>query len=116
MGFLFDAISDAVLKFARSVVDGIAGQILQQTGILEDVAGQFRSMLQPVMNGAWTGDGAEAFISEVQSRLIPEIMALIASIGGFSASLNFSTDIIDQTDDKALNVVDQLGDVFDRIF
>lgn len=116
MGFLFDAVSDAVLKFARSIVDQVAGQILQQTGIVEDVSNQFRSLIQPIMDGAWTGQGADAFVDEVQSRLIPEIMALIASIGGFSVNLNFATDTIDQADAKSNNLVENLGDIFDRVF
>lgn len=116
MGFIFDAISDAALKFARGIVDGIAGQILQQTGIVEDLMGNMRNMLQPVLNGAWTGNGADSFVEEVQSRLLPEIAALIASIGGFSINLNFATETIDQADDKAQSVVDGLGDIFDRIF
>jgi len=116
MSFIFDAISSAALKFARGVVDSVAGQIFQQTGLVEDVLGQFRSFITPVSDGAWTGDGADAFLEEVQSRLIPEVMALIASIGGFSVNLNFATDTINQADDKAQSVVDNLGDVFDRIF
>jgi len=97
-------------------VQDVAGQIVQQANLVEEVAGGIRNGMNPIMGGAWTGQGAQAFIEEVQSRLIPEIMALIASIAGFGGGISSAMDIVQQADNDVLGVAGQVADVFDSIF
>ena len=61
-------------------VEDVVSQVTQQANTIEDLMGNIRGGMQPITGGAWTGQGAQAFIDEVETRLIPEIMALIASI------------------------------------
>ena len=97
-------------------VADVVNQITQQANQIEDVVGNIRGGMQPIEGGAWTGQGRDAFVEEVQTRLIPEIMALIASIAGFGGNLSFGMDLIDQADNDMFNVVNQVGDIFDSIF
>ena len=97
-------------------VEDVVSQVTQQANTIEDLMGNIRGGMQPIAGGAWTGQGAQAFIEEVETRLIPEIMALIASIGGFGGGIGQAMDIVRQADSDATNVVNGLSDVFDSIF
>jgi uncharacterized protein YukE len=96
-------------------VEDVVRQVTQQANMVDDVVGGIRSGMQPIMGGAWVGEGAQAFIEEVNGRLIPEIMQLIASIMGFGGGINFATDIIQQADDEVSGLANSLGDIFDSI-
>lgn len=97
-------------------VQDVVNQVVQQANLVEEVAGGIRNGMNPIVGGAWTGQGAQAFIQEVQTRLIPEIMALIASIMGFGGGITSALDIIQQADNDVFGVVGQVTDIFDSIF
>lgn len=97
-------------------VQDVVNQVVQQANTVEDVAGQIRGGMGPITGGGWTGQGADSFVEEVQSRLLPEIMALIASISGFGGGISFAMDMIDQADNDVFGVVGNVGDIFDSIF
>jgi uncharacterized protein YukE len=97
-------------------VQDVVSQIVSQSNAVDDVMGGIRGGMQPIVGGAWTGQGAEAFIDEVQSRLIPDIMALISSIGGFGGGINTAMGIVSQADSDSNSVVNTLMDTFGSIF
>jgi ABC-type xylose transport system substrate-binding protein len=97
-------------------VQDVVNQVVSQANQIEDTVGNIRGGMQPIQGGAWVGQGADAFIEEVMTRLIPEIMALIASIMGFGGGITSAMDLIGQGDNDAFGVVGNLGDVFDSIF
>jgi hypothetical protein len=97
-------------------VQDVISQVVQQSNMVDEVAGGIRNGMQPIMGGAWVGEGANAFIDEVNTRLIPQIMQLVASIAGFGGSITSALDIISQADNEVGGIVGPLGDVFDSIF
>ena len=97
-------------------VEDVIQQVTQQANQVEEVVGGLRSGMGPVEGGGWTGEGANAFISEVQTRVIPEIAALIASIAGFGGGIGSAMGIIQQADNDVFGVVGNVVDVFDSIF
>ena len=97
-------------------VQDVVSQVTQQSNQVEEMVGGIRNGMQPIMGGAWTGQGARAFIEEVQSRLIPEVMQLIASIGGFGGNITGAMGLIQEADNQVFGVVGQISDVFDSIF
>lgn len=97
-------------------VQDVVSQVAQQANDVDGVGSLIRNGMQPIMGGAWTGQGANAFIEEVNSRLIPEILQLVASIGGFGGGITSALDIISQADNQVANVVGGLADTFDSIF
>ncbi len=97
-------------------VEDVIRQVTQQANMVEDMMGQVRNGMQPIMGGAWIGMGADAFIQEVETRLIPEVMALIASVMGFGSGINIAMNIVQQADNDVFNVVGGVMDVFDSIF
>jgi uncharacterized protein YukE len=97
-------------------VQDVVSQVTQQANQVEDVVGGIRGGMQPIMGGAWVGQGAQAFIEEVNSRLIPQIMQLISSISGFGGGITSALDRIGQADNDVFGVVGNIGDIFDSIF
>jgi len=97
-------------------VQDVVGQVVQQSNQVEEMVGGIRNGMQPIMGGAWTGQGARAFIEEVQTRLIPEVMQLIASIAGFGGNITGAMGLIQEADNQVFGVVGQITDVFDSIF
>ncbi len=106
----------SVFSCVMNEVQDVVSQVTQNSQQVEDVVGRIRGGMQPIQGGGWTGQGAQAFIEEVQSRLIPEIMALIASIAGFGGGITQAMDIIGQGDNDVFNVVSGVSDIFDSIF
>jgi hypothetical protein len=97
-------------------VQDVVNQVTQQSSQVEDMLGTIRGGMGPIQGGAWVGMGAEAFKEEVQNRLIPEIMQLIASIMGFGGGITQALDIVGQSDNDVFGVVGNVVDVFDSIF
>jgi len=102
--FVADEISEQVNSFQRQ------GQQCTQT------VSNIRGGMNPIQGGAWQGQGARAFIHEVISKLIPQIMELIAAIGGFGGNLTKSLNIMTQADKMVSGIAGQMSDVFDQVF
>jgi len=97
-------------------VQDVVSQVTQQANEVDGVGNLIKNGMQPIMGGAWTGQGANAFIEEVNSRLVPEILQLVASIGGFGGGITSALDVVSNADAQVNNVVGTLSDVFDSIF
>lgn len=97
-------------------VQDVVSQVTQQANMVEEMMNTVRTGMQPIMGGAWVGQGAEGFIEEVETRLIPEIMALIASVMGFGGGITQALDLVSQADSDVFNVVGGVADIFDTIF
>lgn len=106
----------SIFSCVMGEVQDVVNQVTQQANMVDDLVGNVRSGMQPIMGGAWVGQGAQAFIEEVQTRLIPDIMRLIASIMGFGGSITQALDMVTQADNDVFGVVGSVTDIFDSIF
>ncbi len=97
-------------------VQDVVRQVTQQANMVEDMMGHVSSGMQPIMGGAWVGQGADSFIEEVETRLIPEVMALIASVMGFGGGITNAMGIRKQADNDVFNVVGGVTDLFESTF
>jgi uncharacterized protein YukE len=104
-----------VMKMLQGPIMDVVGRITQSVNNLQEVHGQFGNFAS-TLGGAWIGADADAFVHEVQSRLIPEIMDLIAAIGGMPGGLNQAMDIMHSADSKAGSLAAGLGDTFGAIY
>ncbi len=106
----------SIFSFIFDEITGNVSQVAHQADACEQIVNQIRTGLQPIMGGAWIGQGAQAFIQETNGTLIPEINQVIAAISSYGGSINMAFDIISQADDAVFNIVNQLGDIIDAIF
>lgn len=107
----------ALLRFARAVVQSVLSQLTQQLNIVQEAAmAPMRAMVQAVTGGVWVGKGADAFVQEVSSLMIPGVGQVMQHIQGVQSNLNRATEIIDKADNDVNSMVNQVSDVFEGIF
>jgi WXG100 family type VII secretion target len=105
---IFSVIADEVEEQVQ--------QFSRQGQRAEQVVNTIRTNLQPIQNGAWTGQGGRAFIQEVVTRVVPQIMELIAAIAGFGGGIGKALNIMTNADKMVKGIVGQVSDVFSSIF
>lgn len=102
------------IQFLRDQVQNCASTVVQQQGIASNVLGQIRSYIPKVQSG-WIGGDADEFASDVNRKLVPAMVELIAAIGGINLNLTKATEIIDQADTQVKGIANGLGDMFAQI-
>ena len=106
-----------LLRFARQVVQNILSQLTQQFNIVQEQAySPMQAMVQQVMDGVWIGKGADAFVDEVSSLMMPGVGKIGDGINVFSKNIQNAMDVMDRADDQVSGIVNALGDIFDSIF
>ena len=102
------------LQFLRGEVENVTSGVSQQGQLCSQVMDQLKSYV-PKVQSAWIGGDADAFANDVATVLVPDMMALIAAIGGINVNLNSATNIVDQADQKCNGMAGQLSDTFGGI-
>lgn len=107
-------IGKLLMRFARSVVNGVLSQLTQQLNIVQEMAmAPMRLMIQQVTGGVWRGNGANAFVQEVSSLMIPGVGKVATTITGLSNNLKFAQSVIDRADEEVNKLVkSKLTDTF----
>ncbi|NIM94890.1 MAG: hypothetical protein GTO18_14410 [Anaerolineales bacterium] len=104
-----------MFRLVRAAVAQVMGTIMQQVNLIEEILSEV-SGYGSVLEGSWIGDDADAFVSEINSRLIPQVRGAIASVGGMHVGIARAVEVIIAADRKARGMVRDLEDVFDGIF
>lgn len=108
---------NALLRFARQVVANVLSQLTQQLNIVQQQAmAPMRMMIQQVTGGVWVGDGANAFVQEVSSLMIPGVGKVGENITTMQRNLNRAIEVMDRADQQVNNMVRGLADVFNGIY
>ncbi len=111
------SIISALLRFARKVVESVAGQLMQQINTLEEqVRSPIQAMVQEVTGGVWIGRGANAFVEEVSSMIVPGVGQIGEGMTQFHRNIQHAVDVIDQADEQVSSMVNGLADTFGSIF
>ena len=98
MNFLF--------RFARQVVDGVLSQLTSQLNVVQDMAmAPMRAMVQQVVGGVWRGNGANAFVQEVNSLMIPGVGRVAQTITGLNGNIRKAQGIIESADQQVSKLV-----------
>ena len=74
----------AIFRFARQIVSGVMSQLTQQMNIVQEQAmAPMQAIIQEVTGGVWTGQGADAFVQDVRTIMVPktnDIAQIIAKV------------------------------------
>ncbi len=110
-------IASTLLRFARSVVQSVMNQINQQTNIVRESAmSPINQMIQQVTNGIWRGKGADAFVQEMQTDVIPAFANMLTGVGNTGNQINRAIEIMTTADSNCSSKVGALVDIFRGIF
>ncbi|MEW5987098.1 MAG: hypothetical protein AB1791_10730 [Chloroflexota bacterium] len=111
------SISSALLSFARSVVQSVISQVTQQMNVVQEQAyDQVKAMVAQTVGGAWRGQGADAFVNEINTVMLPQIVQSITSITAINSSIQFASEVIDRADEQVSAAVNTLADTFSSIY
>jgi uncharacterized protein YukE len=111
------SIMSVLLRFARQVVQNVLGQLTQQFNIIQEQAfSPMQAMVQQVTDGVWVGKGADAFVEEVSSIMMPGVGKIGDGINVFSKNIQNAMDVMDRADEQVSGFVNSLGDIFGGIF
>jgi hypothetical protein len=105
---------DFLIRMARMVVDQVITLLAQQLNIVEtSVHNPMQAIVQSVVGGVWQGQGANAFVDEVSSLVIPGVGVVSSHITRMSDNTQKAREIIDQADGEVEGIVHgQLTDQF----
>jgi len=106
-----------MFTWISDVCSSVFGQIMNQVTNIEDqITSPLRSIIQQVTNGIWVGKGADAFVDEMNSQVLPAIASLVASLAGFGGGINQAGSIFDDLENAIGGIFDGIGDFFGSIF
>ena len=106
-----------IIKLMYSAVSGVMGMIKKLLNqITQEVTSPVRAMVQQVTGGIWKGDGAVRFVNEMNSMIIPALLAVVGINTSFIGALQKSTDIFRNADKMATSKANELVDIFGNIF
>lgn len=98
-------------NFERGPVEQVMSTVMKQKSEMEELQSKTQAYVPKVMS-AWRGGDEQEFEADVQRKLIPAIMQLIAAIAGFGGNIGSAINVMDQADSKITSMVGGLGDMF----
>ena len=106
-----------LIRIARQVLNTVLSQLSQQFDVVTDQAlSPMRMIIQQVTNGVWVGQGANAFVEEVSSLMIPGVGQVGTNINTIADNLRFAVDVMDRADEQVNTMVNGLADIFDGVY
>jgi hypothetical protein len=102
-----------LMRMARGVLDTVLSGFTQQLNIVGDQAlNPIQAIIQQVTDGVWRGEGANKFVEEVSTLLIPELGQVMGQISTMSGNLQSASGIIDGADIEVDQLVKGASEVF----
>ena len=107
-----------LLRMARAIVHRVLAQLTQQLNVVRQQAYRpMRVMARQVAGGSiWRGKGADAFVEEVQSLLMPHTRHVANHITLFHRHLGHAVETIDRADKQVQKLATGLGDLFKGVY
>jgi len=104
------------LIVAMQVVQQVSQMVTAQKSLVDMVVGEtFEGFISQVTGGAWEGDDAESFVTEVQN-LQSQASDFAGMLTSYLGNITGATEVIEQADAAIEKIADGLGDLFDAIF
>lgn len=104
-----------IFSFQETIVDSAVNMVNNSSAQTAEVLGNVMSAFNPINDGAWIGQGAEAFKAEVMSELIPGLAELIQGINSANSLAKEVQEQIHAADDFLSSLFGFVEDVFDAI-
>jgi phage-related protein len=107
-------LKSILMRLARAVLQNILSQLAQQLNIVQEQAmNPVRQIIQSVTDGIWIGEGANAFVDELTSVLVPGIDRVSGRISTLSSNITRAQEVIDRADGEIDSLIkSRLTDAF----
>jgi len=105
-----------IFKLMFHIVEGVINQILSQVKIIEDaVTNPLKAIISQVTGGIWKGDGADRFVQEMTSEVIPSLVNIMNVNQGYASAIRHSVERMQQAEQQAAKAAQTLLDVFGQL-
>lgn len=104
-----------MLRFVRGLVGSCCAGLIQQLGVVEEQAmNPMKLIVEQVQGGTvWKGEGANAFVEEVQSISIPGVGQIGEHISFLNTNIKAAEEIMDRADEAVDRLIKgRLLDIF----
>lgn len=106
-----------ILKLVFSSVGGVMGSIRKLLSrVTEEVTSPLRTMVNQVTGGIWKGDGADRFVNEMTSEVLPALTSIVGINTSFIGALQKSMETFRNAEKQATSKANELVDIFGDIF
>jgi hypothetical protein len=106
-----------LFKFVEDLVGNVINQIMKQINVIQDaVTAPLRSLVNEVMGGIWKGDGANRFVQEMMSEVIPMLVNIMGFGTNYANAISKAQNRMNQAINQATSKAQTLFDVFNSIF
>jgi hypothetical protein len=100
-----------LLSLVFGGVEGIISEILEQFNNVQELAiSPLKVIIEQVVGGVWVGEGADAFVKELESLAIPGIGQVGDSINQFGKNVTSSVDLIRAADEAVSGIISSVLD------
>jgi len=100
------SVRSALLRLARRVVENVMSQLMQNLNVVEEQSlNPMRTMVQSVVDGIWTGNGANAFVDEVSNMMIPGVGQVMDNIQRTHDNISHAVNVIDRADEEVNQLI-----------
>lgn len=108
------SVQSMLIRMARAVVQSVIAQMMKQFQVVEEQAfNPMRAMIEAVTSGIWRGEGANAFVEEISSLMIPGVGRVMEQISTTATNVRNAASIIDRADQEVQRLVgSRLNDAF----
>lgn len=105
-----------LFKFVENLVSSAMNQIMKQVNVIQDsVTSPLRSLVNEVTGGMWKGEGANRFVQEMTSEVIPMLVNIIGFNTSFVNAIAKGMNRTNQAINQATSKAQTLFDVFNSI-
>jgi hypothetical protein len=106
-----------IFSFMEDAISGIISSILSQFNFIQDlITAPLRGMISQVTSGMWTGDGANKFVNEMTSEVIPMLASILTGGNAFAGGIKKSMEHMNVGFQSANNMAQGLFNEFNNIF
>jgi len=105
----------SIMSLATKLVGDVTSQITKQVGLIQGIQEQVGSA-SSALSSAWYGPDADAFVADLKGRLLPAIVNLISSIGGFSLNIGKAMEVVQNADKASSSIVSDVVQGFGDIY
>ena len=110
------SILDSILSVVRSVVNGISDTINKLvSSVMDTVTTPLKGLVNQVVGGIWKGNGADRFVQEMNSEVIPSLTNLGSLGTDLGSTIGQAVAAIDGADKQSASLASQLMDTFQGI-
>lgn len=105
-----------LICIAKAILQTVTNQVSEQVNIVEqEIKQQITGYLNEVLDGAWTGKGAEKFVACVTEEIVPNLSQISNSVSQINKNINAAVNIMDDADMAVRSKVGELADAIEQI-